>query len=227
MPDAIKLLLAEDQQLVRSSLQQLLQLDKNYDILASVSNGKEALHFLENSEILPHICIMDILMPEMDGIECSKTIKQLFPSTKIVLLTSYDHDTYLEQGVMANIDGYLLKETNLDSFYRVLEMVLEGQFVAPKRMMNQIASRLTSLIEMERKSKEDNLHGLLSLYSDSLDNKDLEIIKLIWQGWTNRMIAEDLYISEGTVKNYVSRMYKKLKINTRSELMQLLAEKIE
>jgi DNA-binding NarL/FixJ family response regulator len=224
MPNTIKILLAEDQQLVRSSLQQLLQSNTNYEVIASVSNGEETLHFLENSDILPDLCVLDIQMPKMDGIECTKIVKQLFPAIKILLLTSYDHDTYMEQSFMVNVDGYLLKEANLDSFYRAVDTVLDGQFVAPIRMMNKIAARLTSLREIERKSKYNNLTKLLSVHSDSLDNKDLEIIKLIWQGWTNRMIAEDLYISEGTVKNYVSRMYRKLKINTRSELLQLLVE---
>ncbi|WP_240413993.1 response regulator transcription factor [Paenibacillus periandrae] len=225
--NTIKVLLAEDHSLVRSSLQEILQMNSKYEIIASVASSEEALSALQNSTMLPELCILDIQMPDMDGIECTKAIRELYPQMKIILLTAYDDDIYMEEGTIARINGYLLKDMNVESFYRSVEMVMEGQFVAPIKLINNISSRITQLKELERNTTINDLSKLLSKYSSSLDDKELEIVRLIWQGWSNRMIAEDLYITEGTVKNYVSRMYRKLSINTRSELLQLLAEKQE
>ncbi|MCU6795959.1 response regulator transcription factor [Paenibacillus sp. WQ 127069] len=223
----IKVLLAEDHSLVRSSLQEILQTNSKYEIIASVASSEEALSALQNSIIVPELCILDIQMPDMDGIECTKAIRELYPQMKIILLTAFDHDTYMEEGAIARINGYLLKDMNVESFYRSVDMVMEGQFVAPLKLINNISSRLTQLRELEKNTTINDLSKLLSKHSSSLDDKELEIVRLIWQGWSNRMIAEDLYITEGTVKNYVSRMYRKLSINTRSELLQILAVKQE
>ncbi|WP_177237635.1 response regulator transcription factor [Paenibacillus sp. 1_12] len=227
LTSTIKILLAEDHSLVRSCLQEILQTNPRYEIVASVASCEEALRSLQNSSPLPELCILDIQMPNMDGIECTKAIRENYPQMKIILLTAFDHDAYMEEGAIAGINGYLLKDTSVEAFYRSVELVMEGQFVAPLKLMSNISVRLAQLKEFEKNKTIDNLSRLLSKHTISLDNKELEIVRLICLGWSNRMIAEDLYITEGTVKNYVSRMYRKMSIHTRSELMRLLNDEQE
>jgi DNA-binding NarL/FixJ family response regulator len=219
-----KILLAEDQQLIREGLVQILK--TNFYILSAVSNGIEILEFLKKNEEHPDLCLIDIQMPELDGIECSRIIRESYPQIKIALLTSFNSLNHLEQGFLANVNGYILKDSSIDGFHLAIHSILSGQFVAPQPLIQKLSNRYNQLVEVEKKHNFPDAMDLLPL-SELLDEKEIEIIKLIWSGWTNRMIADDLYISEGTVKNYVSRIYKKLKINSRSELINYLGTRKE
>ncbi|MBP1154235.1 MULTISPECIES: response regulator transcription factor [unclassified Paenibacillus] len=219
MPNKAKILLAEDQQLMLDSVQQLLKANPRYTILAAVANGRQALQYLETHTERPDLCLLDIQMPELDGIDCARFIRERYPSVKIALLTSFNSESYMEQGLISGVNGYILKDTNNEAFDRSIQSMLDGQFIAPAALMNFLSGRLKMLTEMEQKS---SIRYTTELLSRSLDEKDIEIVWFIWRGWTNRMIADELYISEGTAKNYISRIYRKLQINNRSELMQLL-----
>lgn len=221
MPNRIKIILAEDQQLIRDSLQQLLISNPSYAIVTALSNGRHVVNFLDNSKELPDLCILDIQMPELDGIDCAKYIRKHYPAIKIVLLTSFNTESYMEEGLLSEVNGYILKDASIEAFDRALKSVLDGQFVAPWPLMNMMVKRLKHLSEIEQSRDFQYTNDLVSHYH-SLEEQDIQIIRLIWLGWTNRMIADDLYLSEGTVKNYISRIYRKLRINTRAELMNLL-----
>lgn len=203
------------------SVQQLLKAYPRYTILAGVNNGRQALQFLETTAVLPDLCLLDIQMPELDGIECAKRIRKRYPSIKIALLTSFTSESYMEQGLLSGVDGYILKDTSIEAFDRAIQTVLDGQFTAPAMLMNFLSGRLKMFTEMEQKS---SIRFTTELLSRSLNEKDIEIVRFIWRGWTNQMIADELYISDGTVKNYISRIYRKLEITNRVELMHLLRD---
>lgn len=217
----VKILLAEDQHLIRQAMQQLLQSNQNYEIVAALGNGEEVLQYLKTATMRPDLCILDIHMPLLDGIDTAVLLKEYYPHIKIVLLTSFTNKAYLEKGMLASVHGYILKESDYEQLNRTIEMVLEGQFVAPWGLMDEIMTRYKQLNENERMNKFDEKVKALP-YMDSFDKKDLEIIRCIWLGWTNRMIAESLYISEGTLKNNLTRIYRRLKINNRNDLIKLL-----
>lgn len=215
------IVLAEDQQLICDSLRKTLETIPEYDVLAAFSNGAEVLEFLAASPRLPDLCVLDIQMPVLGGMECAKQIKERHPSVAILMLTSFQTEDYLEQGLLHRINGYFLKDSSLDAFTRTVQAVLDGQFVAPAPLMNRLAERYQLLLKQEQ--QRDFQYGTKQLSQRfALDEREIEIIRLIWTGWSNRMIADDLYISEGTAKNYITRIYRKLKINNRSELIQLL-----
>ena len=220
------ILLAEDQHLIRQSLLALLQSNPAYTIAAAVQDGEQAMRYLEQASSLPNLCILDVQMPNMDGINCAARIRKLSPDVKIALLTSHHSDCYMEQGLLSGVNGYLLKDTQPDTFDRAIQLIMDGYFAAPWPLISPIASRLKQYTD--DKQKGDFNHAAQFMRRQyALDDKDIEIIRLIWLGWTNRMIADDLYISEGTVKNYVSRIYRSIRIKNRSELLELLGNSLK
>ena len=206
----IKVLVAEDQELVRKSLEIILGNQETIELIGAVSNGQEVIRFIRGS--LPDIIIMDIRMPKMDGVTCTRIIKDQYPQVKIIILTTFDDDEYIFKALRDGASGYLLKGISVDELITAIHKVYKGS-----AMMNEdIASKVVNLFADIAKSK-------LYIEVNELGKKDInttekKIITLVSQGLSNKEIAGELSLSEGTVRNYLSNILEKLNLRDRTQL---------
>ncbi|SER48617.1 two component transcriptional regulator, LuxR family [Gracilibacillus ureilyticus] len=216
---------AEAQTLFRDMITSFVEDMDEFRVIGKLKNGQEVIDFIKQKEVRPFLCLLDIHMPIMDGMECAKKLKETYPNIKIVLLSAYDDEKSIERVLSVCADGYILKSSGLDEFKDTLRFIVDGKFVAPQKMVQYFSRRLDSLLRLER---ESSLHYIKEHFNHRQDfnKREWQIIQLMKKGWTNRMIAEHLGISEGTVKNYLSIIYKKLNIKNRVELLQMLSEMI-
>lgn len=206
----IKVLVAEDQELVRKSLEIILGNQDTIELIGAVSNGQEVIRFIRGN--LPDIIIMDIRMPKMDGVTCTRIIKDQYPQVKIIILTTFDDDEYIFKALRDGASGYLLKGISVDELITAIHKVYKGS-----AMINEdIASKVVNLFADIAKSK-------LYIEVNELGKKDInttekKIITLVSQGLSNKEIAGELSLSEGTVRNYLSNILEKLNLRDRTQL---------
>ena len=206
----IKVLVAEDQELVRKSLEIILGNQDTIELIGAVSNGQEVIRFIRGS--LPDIIIMDIRMPKMDGVTCTRIIKDQYPQVKIIILPTFEDDEYIFKALRDGASGYLLKGISVDELITAIHKVYKGS-----AMINEdIASKVVNLFADIAKSK-------LYIEVNELGKKDInttekKIITLVSQGLSNKEIAVELSLSEGTVRNYLSNILEKLNLRDRTQL---------
>lgn len=198
----MNLIIIDDDPFVTSALKILLEANPNITVLASGSNGKEAVSLYRRHR--PDILLMDIRMEEMDGLTASEQILQEYPDAKILLLTTFSDDEYIIKALLLGAKGYLLKQ-DYATIVPALEAVASGQTV----FGNEIISRIPSL--MQQKESFD-YHSL------DINDRELEIIRLIAEGLSNKEIASALFLSEGTVRNYLSSILDKLHLRDRTQV---------
>lgn len=198
----MNLIIIDDDPFVTGALKILLEANPNITVLASGSNGKEAVSLYRRHR--PDILLMDIRMEEMDGLTASEQILQEYPDAKILLLTTFSDDEYIVKALLLGAKGYLLKQ-DYATIVPALEAVASGQTV----FGNEIISRIPSL--MQQKESFD-YHSL------DINDRELEIIRLIAEGLSNKEIASALFLSEGTVRNYLSSILDKLHLRDRTQV---------
>ena len=198
----MNLIIIDDDPFVTGALKILLEANPNITVLASGSNGKEAVSLYRRHR--PDILLMDIRMEEMDGLTASEQILQEYPDAKILLLTTFSDDEYIIKALLLGAKGYLLKQ-DYATIVPALEAVASGQTV----FGNEIISRIPSL--MQQKESFD-YHSL------DINDRELEIIRLIAEGLSNKEIASALFLSEGTVRNYLSPILDKLHLRDRTQV---------
>ncbi|WP_208586910.1 response regulator [Gracilibacillus suaedae] len=214
---------AESQTLFRDMITNFVEDMEEFQVIGTLTNGQEVINFIKEKEVRPFLILLDIHMPVMNGLECAKKLKEMHPNIKVVLLSAFDDEESIETVLSVSADGYILKSSGLDEFKDTLRFIIDGKFVAPQTLVQHFSQRLDSLLKLERESSLQFIKEQFNKHKD-LNNRELQIIQLIKKGWTNRMIADQLGISEGTVKNYLSLIYKKLKIKSRVELLQILSD---
>lgn len=198
----MNLIIIDDDPFVTGALKILLEANPNITVVASGSNGKEAISLYHQHQ--PDILLMDIRMEEMDGLTASEQILQEYPNAKILLLTTFSDDEYIIKALLLGAKGYLLKQ-DYATIVPALEAVASGQTV----FGNEIISRIPSL--MQQKESFD-YHSL------DINDRELEIIRLIAEGLSNKEIASALFLSEGTVRNYLSSILDKLHLRDRTQV---------
>nr|WP_288556244.1 response regulator transcription factor [uncultured Mediterraneibacter sp.] len=198
----MNLIIIDDDPFVTGALKILLEANPNITVVASGSNGKEAISLYHRHQ--PDILLMDIRMEEMDGLTASEQILQEYPDAKILLLTTFSDDEYIIKALLLGAKGYLLKQ-DYATIVPALEAVASGQTV----FGNEIISRIPSL--MQQKESFD-YHSL------DINDRELEIIRLIAEGLSNKEIASALFLSEGTVRNYLSSILDKLHLRDRTQV---------
>lgn len=198
----MNLIIIDDDPFVTGALKILLEANPNITVLASGSNGKEAVSLYRRHR--PDILLMNIRMEEMDGLTASEQILQEYPDAKILLLTTFSDDEYIIKALLLGAKGYLLKQ-DYATIVPALEAVASGQTV----FGNEIISRIPSL--MQQKESFD-YHSL------DINDRELEIIRLIAEGLSNKEIASALFLSEGTVRNYLSSILDKLHLRDRTQV---------
>ena len=205
--EKIKLLIAEDQELIRSSLQIVLDIEEDMEVISAVENGEKAVVFCQEEQ--PHLILMDINMPVMDGIEATKRIKEQFPQVKVIVLTTFQEMNYVIEALHAGAEGYLLKAIDTKDLVAGIRVVAHGGSLITQEVAKALFSDYIQDASLkENASKRDPY---------MLSKRELEILKCLADGLSNQFIAEKLFLSIGTVKNYISNLYGKLDVANRTE----------
>ena len=200
MAEPIRILIVEDQTLMRQGLKTILDLEPGLRVAGEAADGEAGVRLA--LDLRPDVILMDVQMPEMDGIEATRAICAAWPEAKIIILTTFGRDDYVFQGVRAGALGFLLKDTPADDLIETVRRVHAGEpFIQP-----EIASRLLrELINPQDTPIE------------RLSDREREVLVLVAQGQSNREIAESLVLAEGTVKNHVSNVLSKLQAENRTQ----------
>ena len=200
MADVIQILLVEDQTLMRQGLKTILDLEPGLRVVGEAANGESGVQMA--LEMRPDVVLMDIQMPHLNGVEATTQLCRQWPEAKVIILTTFDRDDYVYQGVRAGALGYLLKDAPANKLIETIRRVHAGEvFIQP-----EIASR--ALREMMRPSTTN---------VEPLSEREREVLVLLAQGASNKDMAEKLFITEGTVKNHVSSILAKLQAENRTQ----------
>jgi DNA-binding NarL/FixJ family response regulator len=198
----VRVLIADDQTLFRVGLARLLEEDERVEIVGQAGDGAEAVKLA--GSLKPDVVLMDLKMPNLDGIEATRQIAAAYPGVKVLLLTTFEADNHVIQALKAGASGYILKDSKPDSIVSSLLAVMAGERV----MASAVANRVLEMLTGTTTPKE---------FYDGLTGREIEILKLLAGGMANKQIAYKLKISEKTVRNHVSNMYEKLNIYDRSQ----------
>ncbi len=206
----IKVLIADDQELIRRSLQIVLENRENIKVTDVAENGQEVMQCVRKH--LPDVILMDIRMPKMDGVQCTKVIKERYPTVKIIILTTFDDDEYVYNALKYGASGYLLKGVSMDELVNAITTVHSG-----KAMINpDIATKVFKLFSHMAKADYSIQVGKQGV--NELTRTEWKIIAQVEYGASNKEIAEILNLSEGTVRNYLSAILNKLELRDRTQL---------
>ena len=199
---AVEVIIADDHSMVREGLKQLLELDGDIVVSGEASDGVECLDLLEKK--LPQALLLDINMPNMNGLEVLEKIKERNLDTKVIILTVHNEVEYLLKAVEIGIDGYMLKDSNSDELKKAIYSVIEGESYIQPNLIPILNSKM-----IERDVEKEKL-ALLT-------KRELEVLKLMAVGSYNKEIGEKLNISERTVKNHISSIFKKIDVSDRTQ----------
>ncbi|MDD3224164.1 MAG: response regulator transcription factor [Clostridium sp.] len=207
----IKVLIADDQELIRQSLKIVLSAKKDIEVVGTVCNGNEVIKLVRKYKL--DVILMDVRMPEMDGVECTKIIKESYPNIKIIVLTTFDDDEYIFNALKYGASGYLLKGVSMDELVKAIHTVVNGG-----AMINpDITAKVFKLFSQMAQGDISIQVGAKKNVNDICDT-EWNIIKCIGFGLSNKEIAKKLRLSEGTVRNYLSSILNKLNFRDRTQL---------
>ncbi|MCI6060187.1 MAG: response regulator transcription factor [Dorea sp.] len=198
----MRIVIVDDDMLVSSALKTILEVNEDVQVEGMGSDGKEAIALYERYR--PDVLLMDIRMKDMSGLDASREILKAYPQAKILLLTTFSDDEYIVKALKYGVKGYLLKQ-DYNSILPALQAVQTGQTV----FGTEIISKLPGLLQ-EKKVYDWEAH--------EISEKELQVISLVAEGMSNREIAAELYLSEGTVRNYISNILEKLELRDRTQL---------
>jgi DNA-binding NarL/FixJ family response regulator len=206
MPEPIRILIVDDHPVVRAGIQGMLARQEQFNIVGEAENGEQAVRLA--GERAPDVILMDLRMPVMDGLEAMIQIRQNYPNIQVLILTTYDSDTDIDAAIKAGAVGYLLKDAPREELYLAIQAAAQG-----KTALNpSVASRLMQRIR--NPSPETRFSG-----------RELEILQLVSEGYTNKDIAKQLYISEATVKTHLIHIFAKLEVSDRAAAVRVAIER--
>ena len=227
----IRILLVDDEPLLLESLEIVLTVKGNYTVVGTAGNGIAALDILKNTQT--DVMLIDLNMPGMGGIELIKKVHELYPDIRMIVLTTFYDEKNITEALSNGASGYLLKDSGKDAIIDAVEQTVKGVDVLNAKVMQKLTGLLNSgtpaVTSNENSGASDSTSAaskesrMEALFNDAgLTDREKDIAKLIADGCTNSQIASLLYISEGTVKNYVSIIYDKFDIKDRAKLVAFL-----
>lgn len=208
----MKILITDDDTLIRDGLAMILETEEDMEIVGTASNGQEALSLCGKTH--PDVVLMDIRMPIMDGVQATKNIKEQFRSVRVLLLTTFKDTDYIKSAIQYGADGYVLKSCGADKLVDSIRAVHGGNVVFEK----EIASMLTNLMPKTEKLTPEKL---------GITEKEYEIMELVGRGLSNKEIAAQLFIGEGTLRNNISVLLEKLQLRDRTQLAIFYIRRLE
>jgi len=209
----LKILIADDQTLMRDGLQTILQLEDDIEVIATAENGEEACRLVAIHD--PDLVLMDIRMPVMNGIEAVKKLRVESPHTKVLVLTTFDEDEYIIEALASGAVGFLLKDIPTEKLLQAIRDAARGEIMLPSSIAVKLAARLSA--PLPAPGRIPALRARTRATDLKFTNREMSIIELMMEGRNNREIAQLLFMSEGTVKNYISGIYEKIGTNDRTQ----------
>jgi DNA-binding NarL/FixJ family response regulator len=210
-------LLVDDQTLLRQGFQRLLELSDNHIcVVGAASDGVEALTLIERLERehrLPQVVLMDIRMPRMDGVEATAQIRARWPAVRVLMLTTFDNDEYVFDGLRAGASGYMLKDASAEELVAAIHAASRGE----SPLQPTIAAKLVARLRAESPAGSASTAMTQGAGMADLTDREREILRYLARGASNREIGETLFITEGTVKNHVSNILNKLALRDRTQ----------
>jgi len=203
----IRILIVDDQRLMREGLATLLELEDDLEIAGEAEDGQAALDQYEG--LRPDVVLMDIRMPRMDGVEATRRLRQRWPDARVIILTTFDDDAYVFDGLRAGALGYLLKDVSGQELAEAVRKVAAGGALIEPSVARKVLAEFTRLTEPARPA--------IDHLPEPLSERELEILRLVTAGASNRQIAGQLFLAEGTVKNYISTILAKLGVEDRTQ----------
>jgi DNA-binding NarL/FixJ family response regulator len=205
--DVIRVLIADDQALFRRGLFVVLGTEDDIEVVAEAENGEEAV--ARAAEQAPDVVLMDVRMPRVTGIEAARQIRDLLPTTKILMLTVSDEEDDLYEAIKSGANGYLLKEISVEEVAEAIRAVVQGQSLISPSMASKLLNEFNALAKKAAQREQ--------FPTPVLTTRELEVLKLVARGMSNREVADQLFISENTVKNHVRNILEKLHLHSRME----------
>ena len=213
----ISVILVDDQEIVREGLKMILSLYEEINILAEAENGEQLVKLLEKSKA--DVILMDVRMPIMDGVEAVKIVKEKYENIKVIILTTFNEDEYIFKAIKNGADGYLLKDAGSEDIIKAIKSVYNGAMLFDPGVTAKIVKAFNSITNEKQNKVEDNNCKL-----EVLTAREREVAKLVAKGKSNKDICKLLFLTEGTVKNYVTRILEKLELNSRTELAVFISQ---
>lgn len=205
MSDTITVLIADDHALFREGTHSLMDLEKDIEVVGEASDGEETIEMV--TRLQPHIVLMDISMPKVNGIEATRRIKADFPATAVLILTAYDNDQYIVALLEAGAAGYLLKNVSGSDLVNAIRAVHAGEAVLHPAIAQKVFRRLSLSGKDSDKVKP----------SAELSDREMEILKLAARGMSNQDIATSLFLSRRTVQAHLANIFRKMDVGSRTE----------
>lgn len=207
MPDAIRIVIADDHELFRRGLRLVLDDERNIDVVGEASDGDEVVAMAQAEQ--PDVVVMDVRMPGRSGIDATRDIKNELPDVKILMLTISDEEDDLYQAIKSGANGYLLKEISIEEIGNAVRSVHGGQSLISPSMASKLLDEFAAMIKKEEEKQQAP--------APRLTPREMEVLQHVAKGMNNREIAKALYISENTVKNHVRNILEKLHLHSRME----------
>jgi len=215
--EPIRVLVVDDHVLFRRGLQMVLAQEPDIDLVGEAGDGAQAVS--QAADLLPDVVLLDIRMPKRSGIEACAGIKEIVPSSRILMLTISDEEADLYDAIKAGASGYLLKEISTDEVSAAIRAVAGGQSLISPSMASKLLSEFASMIKTKDEREQ--------VPAPRLTDRELEVLRLVARGMNNREIAKELFISENTVKNHIRNILEKLQLHSRMEaVVYAVREKI-
>ena len=201
----IKILIVDDQALFREGLRTLLNVQPEFEVVGEASNGEEALRIA--AMVKPMVILMDLRMPVLDGVRATERMREILPDSRVIALTTFDDEDLVFDGLRAGAIGYLLKDVSSEKLFEAIRAAARGEYF----LLPSITAKV--IAEFSRLPRPSLVKG--GEMSESLSPREMEILRLVATGVSNKEIAEYLVISEGTVKNHLSSILSKLSVKDR------------
>lgn len=209
--ETINILLVDDHTLIREGLKLILKKNKNFKIIGEASNGVEAIKYIEKNANKVHVVMLDITMPELDGFEVAKIVRQNYPDIKILALTMHSEESYITKMIDVGVHGYVLKDSNLEDLSTAIQTLLDGK---PYYSSDVSAIMINSLMNKDKKKENTEINNLTE--------REVQIIDLITEGFKSSEIAEKLQLSTRTIEVHRRNLMKKLDVKNTAELVSFV-----
>ena len=214
--EKIKVLVVDDQEDLAQEIAQILNSDAGLEVLDTAKDGCEALEKMALR--LPDVVLLDIRMPNMNGVVATSRIKSVYPDVKVLILTTFDDSEYILGAINNGACGYLLKDIGGEALIEAVKNAFKGDTILPAR----IARRITDAAKNVSADREIRLTRVFKM-----SDREVEIALMLYEGFTNRQISTALKLSEGTTRNYVSSIYEKTKTENRADLVRVIRETLQ